>query len=145
MPHCNVCGFRDTAAYMKCFAPQTTVVSLVHYQGKCVMTVLHKQILLDQAKAGMILSDDLLDSQGNILLAKDVMLTDAILVALRKHQIEVISVVTGELTHEESNAKRQQYKERLARLFRKPTNDVEEATGILQQYVRYYRLGGDEE
>lgn len=109
------------------------------------MTVLHQQIPLDQVKAGMILSDDLLDSQGNILLAKDIMLTDAILATLRRHRIEAVSVVTGELTHEESSAKRQQYKERLARLFRKPTNDVEEATGILQQYVQYYRLGGDEE
>jgi len=91
------------------------------------------------------LSDDLIDAHGNILVAKGVMLTDSMLVALRRHQVDAVSIVSGMLTDEEVSARRLHDEERLARLFRKPANDAEDATGILQQYVRYYRLGGVEE
>jgi hypothetical protein len=109
------------------------------------MPVLHRQIPLDQATAGMVLADNLLDSHGNILVAKDVTLTDSMLAALRRHQVDAVSIVSGELTADELAARRQRDEARLARLFRKPTDDIAEATGILAQYVRYYRLGGEEE
>jgi pyruvate dehydrogenase complex dehydrogenase (E1) component len=109
------------------------------------MPVLHRQIPLDQATAGMVLSDDLLDTHGNILVARNVTLTDSMLAALRRHQVDAVSVVSGMLTDDELAARRRHDAERLARLFRKPTDDIEEATGILAQYVRYYRLGGEEE
>lgn len=109
------------------------------------MRVQHRQIPLDQATAGMVLSDDVLDAQGKTLLAKDVALTESMLAGLRRHQIEAVSIVSGTLTEEDLSARRCHHEERLAKLFRKPTNDVEDATGILMQYVRYYRLGGEEE
>jgi hypothetical protein len=93
----------------------------------------------------MVLSDDLLDAQGKTLLAKNVTLTDIMLAALKRHQIDVISIVSGEITEEELDAERKRHEARLERLFRKPANDVEDATGLLKEYVRYYRLGGEEQ
>jgi hypothetical protein len=109
------------------------------------MPAQHRQIPLPQATAGMVLSDDILDAQGKTLLAKNVTLTDIMLAALKRHQVEVISVVSGEITEEELDAQRRRHEARLDHLFRKPANDVEDATGILKDYVRYYRLGGEEQ
>jgi hypothetical protein len=109
------------------------------------MTILHRQVPLDQATAGMVLADDLLDAQGNILLARNITLTDAMIAALRRHQVEAVPIVSGTLTRKELTAQRLAHEARLVRLFRKPANDMEDATGILSQYVRYYRLGGEEE
>ncbi|HYD80820.1 MAG TPA: hypothetical protein VEC06_13510 [Paucimonas sp.] len=109
------------------------------------MPLLRKLVPLDQATPGMVLADDLTDAQGNILVAEGVTLSEAMLNSLRRHRIESLSIVCGTLTTEELAAKRLRDEGRLAKLFRKPTNDVEDATGILMQYVRYYRLGGEEE
>ena len=53
------------------------------------MTSRSEQLELDKVSAGMVLSDDLLDSQGQILLPQGTSLTEATLASLRRHDVEI--------------------------------------------------------
>jgi hypothetical protein len=99
-----------------------------------------KQVPIDAAQPGMTLSDDLLDATGNILLRRGLVLTEATLNALRRHDIETLAIVSSPDEGDGADSPDHQA-QRLARLFRKPGNDYEDATGILLQHVRQYRLG----
>lgn len=98
-----------------------------------------RQIPLDAATAGMVLSDNLLDSSGRVLLTQGATLTEATLASLRRHQIETISVACDAAPEIDAEAALAQRLERVDRLFRKPASDSEDANGILLQYVRQYR------
>lgn len=101
----------------------------------------HKQIPLNQALPGMTLSDDLLDAGGNALLTSGAVLTAATLAALLRHQVESVPIVWADPGGSDPADARAQLEQRLAILFRKPGNAGEDATGVLQQYVRQFRLG----
>lgn len=53
----------------------------------------HLNIALDQAEAGMVLADDLLDSHGAVLLPQGAILTDATLASLRRRGVAHCSIV----------------------------------------------------
>lgn len=105
------------------------------------MAVPFKQVPLAEAQPGMALSDDLLDANGNILLKQGMMLTESTLKSLRRHGIEMLAVVCTDADRNDPAASPAHQEQRLAILFRKPGKDDEDATGILHQYVRQYRLG----
>lgn len=102
----------------------------------------YKQLPLDEVTPGMELSDDLLDSKGQVMLTQGTALTEATIAALRRHQVALVPITFDEeVSPESEEAELAHHEERLARLFRRPANDEDDATGILEQYVRYYRLG----
>lgn len=103
------------------------------------MTILHKQLSLADVVPDMVLSDDLLDPQGQILLPKGATLTQRSIDSLHRHDVLSVSILMGELTAEEEAAQRAHAEMRLTRLFRR--SDDSEANGLLHLYVRSFRLG----
>jgi hypothetical protein len=103
------------------------------------VTVLHRQLPLAELRPDMVLSDDLLDSQGQILLPKGSVLTQHAIESLHRHEVVSVPIVIGELTPEEIAARRQHAEARLGRLFRVPGRT--EADHLLQGCIRRFRLG----
>ena len=108
------------------------------------MTDSYKQLALDQTLPGMILSDDLLDRQGNVLLPRGVVLTEATLASLKRHGIDMLPIECAPLSEVDQEAERENHRRRLAILFRTPKNgeaEPSDATRTLHQYVARFRLG----
>lgn len=107
------------------------------------MNAAYQHLALSEVKPGMILSDELLDLQGQVLLPKGTVLTAKMIALLPGHDIDMLAVLSpvdvpdGERALDASVIDR-----RLARLFR--NNDIDDhddwATGILRRYVLDYRL-----
>lgn len=106
------------------------------------MSTLHKQLALSDIAPGMVLSHNLLDTQGQILLPKGAVLTEKTIESMLRHNIVSVRVVTGELTAEEDMLRASHAQHRLAYLFRgteeHPTNH------LLHQYVSNFRAGEHE-
>ena len=105
------------------------------------MSVAYQHLGLAEIRPGMILSDELLDSRGHVLLPRGAVLTAATIALLPRHGIESIAVrVAGGA--DEPAADPAAVQQRLAHLFRK--NDIDDqndwATGILRRYVEDYRM-----
>lgn len=105
------------------------------------MSKIHKQMALADVRPDMVLSDAVTDAQGNVLLARDAVLTQGMLDALVRHEIEFLPIQSGEISMEEEAAIRAHYETRLGRLFRHPAENA--ASDMLEQYVRRFRLGAD--
>lgn len=104
------------------------------------MTIHSKQLALNTVSPGMVLSDDLLDDQGKILLPKETVLTEAILASLARHDIAILPILCEALSPVDEAAELRRRQERLARLFRK-MQAGDEATELMLQYVTHYRAG----
>ncbi len=105
------------------------------------MNPAYRHMALAAVKPGMVLSDELLDKQGQVLLPKGAVLTARTIALLPSHGIEMVAVVcdaapavpldTGAVAA------------RIDHLFRK--NDADNAddwaTGILRRYITDFRLG----
>ncbi|RBA23104.1 hypothetical protein [Herminiimonas fonticola] len=103
------------------------------------MTAISAQFALNDVKPDMVLSDDLLDQQGQVLLPKGATLTEHIIESLHRHDVVSVRIAMGELTPEEDAIQRAHFQVRLERLFRK--SDDEHANGLLHRYIRTFRLG----
>jgi hypothetical protein len=106
------------------------------------MSAAYRHLALALVQPGMVLSDELLDKQGNILLPKGAVLSAKTIGLLPRHGIEMLAVCAGEA--EAASAPDLGAVElRLAKLFRK--NDIDNnddwATGILRRYISDYRMG----
>jgi hypothetical protein len=104
------------------------------------MSAGYKLTELARARPGMALSDDLLDRQGQVLLPKGAVLTDATLASLARHGVDVLPLVdaAGETPGPDAAA----VQARLDYLFRNNDRDNgnDWATGILRRYVEDLRL-----
>ena len=108
------------------------------------MTASYQQIPLEQVEPGMVLSDELLDMQGNVLLPQGTVLTAAMLALMPRHGILVLPVMSQvEASADEVQATLQHYDQRIAHLFRKndPDSDSDWATALLRRFVSDFRLG----
>ena len=94
---------------------------------------------LSELMPGMVLSDDLRDSWGNILLPLGSKLTEVTLEALKRYDIHELPILTEELSEAELAAKRALQQQRIGTLFRKSADD--KAAQLLMQFVRQYRQG----
>lgn len=108
------------------------------------MNAAHQMVSLDNATAGMTLSDAILDKQGQILLAQGTVLTDSMLAALARHDIPVVPIAVADEAAQVVDAAA--VTERLAYLFRghdagDGTGPRDTATMLLHRYVADYRLG----
>jgi len=98
------------------------------------------QIMLDEASPGMVLSDDLLDAQGNILLPAGTTLSDSSIASLRRREVDLLPILGEEASDTDDVATLERHRQRLARLFRKHTED-DMATEILRIFICNFRLG----
>lgn len=105
------------------------------------MSADHQQLGLNDARAGMVLSDDVLDDHGVVLLVRGTCLTTAILSSLARHGIEnvPIRIIPGSAAASEAEPDLEQQRTRLNYLFRKES--CNEASSLLHQYVEHYRFG----
>jgi hypothetical protein len=94
---------------------------------------------LAAAQPGMVLSDALLDGQGQVLLAQGTVLTEGVLASLGRHGVEMLPIGAASA----APADPEQIQKRLDHLFRHNERDDDEdwATGILRRYIEDYRLG----
>lgn len=105
------------------------------------MSAAYQHLALAEIRPGMILSDELLDGRGHVLLPRGAVLTAATIALLPRHGVESVAVqVAG--TQTDPGADLDAVQQRLAHLFRK--NDIDNqndwATGILRRYVEDYRM-----
>jgi hypothetical protein len=100
----------------------------------------YKLTALAAARPGMVLSDVLLDRQGQMLLPQGTVLTDSVLASLARHGVRMLPIVA---TDAEAPPDAEHVQARLDHLFRKHDRDDtgDWATGILRRYVEDYRLG----
>jgi len=94
---------------------------------------------LDDASAGMVLAEALLDAHGAVLLPPGAVLSDSTLNSLRRRGVPSCSVLVPPEpeTAEQAAARRQQCLERLQHLFRRSAET--EATGELLRLLADYR------
>ena len=108
------------------------------------MSAAYQHLALAQVKPGMILSDVLLDKQGQVLLPQGFVLTAKMIALLPSHGIDVLAVLRSDADAPPPvEIDEAAVQARLDHLFRK--NDIDNnddwATGILRRYVSDYRLG----
>lgn len=105
------------------------------------MATEHRQLPLAEVVEGMVLSNNVLDGNGVVLLSRGLTLSKSILAALTRHGIATVPILieSDEETESEPAIDHDKQLQRLAHLFRKQSTD--EASGILLQYVQNYRLG----
>jgi hypothetical protein len=103
------------------------------------MHIRNKQVDVDEAVAGMVLSQAVRDGRGGILLPENTVLTDALLTSLRRRGIDRIDVVNNDLSAEQLHVECERVQRRLVRLFRKC--DADRIGALLLQQLTEYRLG----
>jgi hypothetical protein len=99
----------------------------------------HAMVPVTQVTPGMVLSDELLDNQGLVLLAKGAVLSEATIASLQRHHIEAVPVARVEAHRAPDEA---EVVARLDHLFRKHDLEGDEdwAGKLLRRYVEDYRL-----
>jgi hypothetical protein len=103
------------------------------------MSSAYQHIALADVKPGMVLSDVLLDRQGQVLLPQGAILTARIIALLPRHAVEVLAVLRegGDSAPRPDPAVLQA---RLAHLFRNSGGGDTDCASILHRYVEDYRL-----
>ncbi|MYM68924.1 hypothetical protein GTP45_19085 [Pseudoduganella sp. FT55W] len=106
----------------------------------------YHQLALAEVRPGMVLSDVLLDVQGNVLLPQGTVLTEAMLALMPRHGIAILPIVTEQVQPEVVAATLERHEARLAHLFRKndPDSGSDWATATLRRFVTDFRLGVEE-
>ena len=99
----------------------------------------HELVPVASALPGMVLSDELLDSNGLVLLARGTVLSEAIIASIVRHQIDMVPVARVEAHQAPDPAAVQA---RLDLVFRRHDRDDESdwAGNLLRRYVEDYRL-----
>lgn len=100
----------------------------------------HQYLMLDQAKAGMRLADEVLDKQGHILLPVGIVLTEQLIHSLNNHGIQQVSIMLDQNEEQAQHEQdlRQQKIDRLSAIFRHcPDNP---ASLELRACIEKYRL-----
>jgi hypothetical protein len=98
----------------------------------------HKEIDLDEAVAGTVLSREVLDGRGGVLLPQGTALTETLLNSLRRRGIDRVFVVNEAISEHVLRAERERVQQRLATLFRKARG--EQAAEILLATITQHRL-----
>ncbi len=111
------------------------------------MSAAYQHLALSQVKPGMILSDELLDKQGQVLLPKGAVLTTRTIALLPSHGVESLAVLAEASDMPERHPVDPALVERrMAELFRKtePDSEVDWATSDLRRLMTAFRLGQED-
>jgi hypothetical protein len=103
------------------------------------MSADHQQMALKDVRAGMVLSDNVIDDHGVVLLVAGTSLTASMLTSLARHGVETVPVRVAVSADSAPAPNPDQQHDRLAYLFRQES--CNEASSLLHQYVEHYRLG----
>jgi hypothetical protein len=108
------------------------------------MSATYQLLPLADARPGMVLADVVRDQRGNILLSQGMVLTDALLAALTRHDIAMVAILAAEQDRPPP-VDAEAVQARLDHLFRNNERDdhYDWATGILRRYVEDYRQQRD--
>lgn len=105
------------------------------------MTAVYQHLALADVRPGMVLSDEIVDPQGQVLLPRGAVLTAATIALLPRHGVVSLAVLAapGDTA---AAADLPAVQQRLDRLFRKHAADDQNdwATGILRRYIEDFRL-----
>lgn len=102
----------------------------------------YKQLDLDDATAGMVLSEAVLDAHGAVLFPSATSLTDAMLTSLQRRGITTVFVVNDDLSEADVKTERKRVQQRLTVLFRRSGSNP--ACQALMQRIIEYRIGTTE-
>jgi len=111
------------------------------------MTATYRHLPLAEARPGMVLSDELLDKQGQVLLPAGAVLTETMLERMPGHGIESLAVLDDRTPDPvQLAAQRAAQLERIAVLFRRhPSHDSHDADDwagdALRTLVTHFRIG----
>lgn len=100
----------------------------------------HRKMALDEAVAGIALTQDVPDGKGGVYLPRGTVLTEALLGVLRRRGIDAIFVFNDAVSEEELRDERERVEQRVGRLFRKCRG--ERAADALFTSVLQYRMEG---
>lgn len=98
-----------------------------------------KQVDLDDAEAGMVLFEAVLDGQRTVLLPEATVLTESMLRSLGRRGVEHLLIVDTDISQEEWEAECRRIQNRLERLFRRCRGKG--ASDVLLQHITEYRMG----
>ena len=106
------------------------------------MSSAYQHLALADVRPGMVLSDVLLDQQGQVLLPQGAVLTTAIIALLPRHGIEMLAILSGGAAAAAPVIDHAAVEARLAHLFRRHDagDDDDSATAALYRYMLDYRL-----
>ncbi len=104
------------------------------------MNPAYQHLAVSELEPGMVLSDEILDDHGHVLLAKHTALTERMISQLVARGIATAPVL---LPAAPPAVDAEQTLARINHLFRKNDPDDAEdfATGVLRRYIADYRLG----
>jgi len=108
------------------------------------MTGTYRHLPLAKVEPGMVLSDELLDTHGQVLLPAGAVLTERMLERLQDHGIESLAVVDdAPADPAQTAAEREAHLARIAVLFRRhdPANAEDPAANMLRTLVTEFRVG----
>lgn len=108
------------------------------------MTATYRHLPLADVQPGMVLSDELLDQQGQVLLPAGTVLTEKMLERLPGHGVESLAIADDTPADPVLlAAQRAAQLERIAVLFRRhdPDNSEDWAANALRALVTDFRLG----
>ena len=100
----------------------------------------HMEMDLDAVAAGMVLSQDVLDSNGGVLLPQGTILTDALLRSLQRRGVDTVRVVNNAISEAQLQAERERVQQWLDRRFR--TARGGRAAEVLRAAIMRHRLEG---
>lgn len=103
----------------------------------------HRVIPLSRAEAGMVLSDEILDRNGNVLLPAGAVLSEGVIARLPAHEVSALSIVDDA---EALPIDRDAAQRRVAHLFRHidPHDPAQASSRLLRRAVEAYRLDGEQ-
>ncbi|MEJ7806271.1 MAG: hypothetical protein WKG03_10180 [Telluria sp.] len=106
------------------------------------MSAAYQHLALAEVRPGMILSDELLDRQGQVLLPKGAVLTAGTIALLPGHGIDMLAVLRSDADAAADKPDHDAIARRLDKVFRKndPDNDDDLASATLRGYILDYRL-----
>ena len=107
------------------------------------MHAAHQMVSLANARPGMILSDAILDQQGQVLLADGTVLTDATIAALARHDVTMLPIAMEAAATPPVDVAA--VTARVDYLFRGDGSELDAgpldtATALLHRYILDYRL-----
>lgn len=108
------------------------------------MTATYRHLPLAKVEPGMVLSDELLDTHGQVLLPAGTVLTERMLGRLPDHGIESLAVVDDTPPDPaQTAAEREAHLARIEVLFRRhdPANAEDWAAKMLRSLVTEFRVG----
>lgn len=103
------------------------------------MSSAYQHLALADVRPGMVLSDVLLDRQGQVLLPQGAILTAPIIALLPRHGVQLLAVLRDAAAAEPAPDPAA-LQARLAHLFRHGRGEGD-AGAILHRYMEDYRLG----